>query len=143
MNNIAEMWGKIMVRYGNDYFFALPSDSLIVWIYFGFFTTLALFATAYYFYLRSLSKHSKPYISYSKSLLWPNVSLATTGLLLTFFRYEQIQVLSWRFWMYILLAAIIAYNAWFFSARRQELNDELEKEAETKRKNKWLNKRKK
>jgi hypothetical protein len=140
MSSISAFWNKITVNYGSNYFFALPSDSLIVWTYFGFYLTVLILTAVFYFYFSHKKNGAKPYQIFARGFLWPNVTLAITGLILTFFRYEQIQVLSWRFWMYLLLAIIIAFNAWYFTARRQKLIDELEALSEKKRKDKWLKK---
>ena len=56
MNKVVDFWNKITVRYGGNYFFAFPADSLVVWVYFGLYCTMLIFSIGYFFYLIKVLK---------------------------------------------------------------------------------------
>lgn len=143
MNKITDFLTGISDRFGLTYFFGQPADTITFGFLLGAFTLALITCLGYYFYLRSKSKQQKPYVAYAKAFFWTNLTLILVGLLHLFGRYENLTFLSWRFWMYLVLATLIAYNGWFFSKKRQELEDELEKHATRVRKQRWLSKGKK
>jgi amino acid transporter len=125
-------------RFNIEYFFSVPPETQIIWFWFGCFAILFLTTFLFYIFLRSKGKNLKPYKKYSKSFFWPNLSLALAGLILTFSRYEKLSLLSYRFWVYVTILITVVFNVWFFTIKRNRLDDELLKFRNSERKNKWL-----
>ena len=73
--------------------------------------------------------------------MWPNISFAIVGLVLTLSRYEKLALFSYRFWVYFTILAVVTFNAWFFIVRRNKLEDELAKFYNNARKDKWIKKK--
>lgn len=130
----------IISRFNLDYFFGIPPETEIVWFWFGCFAVLLLLSVGAYLYFRAKGFQQKPYKAYAKSFLWPNLTLAIFGLVLTFSRYEKLALLSYRFWVYVTILGVITFNAWFFTLKRNQLEDELVKFHNDARKQKWLKK---
>jgi hypothetical protein len=143
MSNYLEAVNSLLSRFNIDYFFGQPSDTITLWFLVGFLTVFSLFVVIYSLLLRLKSKSIKPYGSYVKTFFWYNLTFATIGYIHLFGRYENLAMISWRFWMYLLLAIMLAFNGWFFSKRRQDLEDEIEKFMNKARKDKWIKKSKK
>jgi len=131
----------ILSRFGSDYFFAIPPETGIVWFWFGCFAVLLVIAVTLYMYFRAKGFKQKPYRLYAKRFFWPNLTLATIGLVLTFSRYEKLALLSYRFWVYVTILFVVFYNVYFFMIRRNQLEDELLKFNNDERKQKWLGSR--
>ncbi len=139
---ITDFISTILGRYGISYFFGLPADTMTFWVLLSLAVAFLVFVGVYGVYLTRKARKLPPYKFYGKTFFWYNLSLVLLALIHLFGRYENLALLSWRFWMYLLLAIIIAFNGWFFVKRKQQLEDELEAFADKKRKDKWLRKKK-
>lgn len=133
----------ILSRFDTNYFFGIPPESQIIWFWLGFFTLTLLASLVIYIFYRSKGVAVKPYRKYAKNFFWPNLTFSIVGLLLVFFRYEKLAMLSWRFWVYVIVLSMIVFNAWYFMIKRNQLEDDLVKYYNTKRKDKWLKNNKK
>jgi len=141
MNNI---WNQFLVfinRFSGDYFFSTPMETMMVWILIGTFLTFCIVVFCFYLYLRLSHRKNKLYQEYAKSFFWPNLTFGTIGLFLSFFRYENIDILSWRLWIYLNILIIIVFNVWILVKKRSELDDSIAKQQTKKRKEKWLTKK--
>jgi len=130
----------IFSKFNATYFFAIPPETQIVWFWFGFFVLSLVATIVLYLYLQSRGKKVKPYKRYAKNFFWPNLTIAIIGIILTFARYEKLELLSWRFWVYFMLLVSVVFNIWYFMIKRNQLEDEILKFHDTKRKEKWLRK---
>lgn len=135
---LVDFGNQVASRFGIDYFFGQPADTITFWFLLAGFLGFLLFIIIYSLVLRSRAKAAKPYASYGKTFFWFNFSVIILALVHLFGRYENLAFFSWRIWMYFSLAVLIAFNGWFFSKRKQQLEDELERVADTNRKQKWL-----
>jgi|GEM_PF-1162694 len=133
----------LLSRFNVNYFFGIPAETQIVWFWFACFALLLLVSVGVYLYLKAKGLSRKPYKKYAKSFLWPNLTLAIIGLVLTFARYEKLALFSYRFWVYVTILGVITFNAWFFTFKRSQLEDELLKFYNNARKAKWLKSNKK
>jgi tellurite resistance protein TehA-like permease len=130
----------ILSRFTANYFFSVPPETKIIWFWLGFFLVGLIATICIYFFFKRRGKSIKPYKRYAKNLLWPNLSINLLGVLLTLARYEKLTLLSWRFWVYFDLLLLVVFNVWYFMIKRNQLEDEILKFHNTKRKEKWLTK---
>jgi hypothetical protein len=130
----------ILNRFNFNYFFTIPAEAQIVWFWFGFFVLSLCLTGALYLYFNSKSKTVKPYKNYAKNFFWPNLLITLTGIVLTLSRYEKLAMLSWRFWVYVDLLFLIFFNGWYLMVKRNQLEDEIIRFHDAKRKEKWLRK---
>lgn len=135
---LTDFFAKVVNRFGINYFFGQPADSIMFWFLLGAFVVFLVLVLGFYIMFRYRARQLKPYKAYSKTFFWTNLSLVAVAFVNLFARYESLQALSWRFWMYIILAVLVAFNGWFFSKRTFQLNEELITLADKKRKDKWL-----
>ncbi len=135
---VTDFFGAIMDRFGIGYFFGQPADTITFWFLLAGFAMVLAFTIGFYLSLKMKSRKLKPYRSYAKTFFWPNVTLVALALVNLFGRYENLTLISWRFWMYLILAILIAYNGWFFVKRKEQLDEELAALADAQRKAKWL-----
>ena len=131
---------SILNRFNSNYFFTIPIETQIVWFWFIFFVLALILTLVLYLYFKSKGKKVKPYKKYAKYFFWPNLVITVIGILLTLSRFEKLDLLSWRFWVYVDLLFLIVFNAWYFMVRRNQLEDEIIRFHDTKRKEKWLRK---
>jgi len=130
-------------RFNPNYFFAIPPESYGLWVWLSTFTVLLLATFAFYIYLRAKAAKQKPYKKYAKNFFWPNFTLAIIGLLLVFARYEKLALLSWRFWIFLVILFAIVFNVWHLIIKKSKLEDDLLKFHNDERKAKWMTKAKK
>lgn len=130
----------ILSKFDSVYFFTIPPETQIVWFWLGFFVLALALTALLYLYFRAKSRTVKPYKKYAKDFFWPNLTIAIVGIVLMFSRYESLALLSWRFWVYFDLLLLIVFNAWYFMIKRSQLEDEILKFHNQKRKEKWLTK---
>ncbi len=135
---ISDFFGALFDRFGISYFFGQPADTITFWFLLAFFVVALVFVVAFYLSLKIKARSVKPYKAYGKVFFWPNLTICLLGFVNLFGRYENLTLISWRFWMYLALAILVAYNGWFFVKRKEQLDEELLILADTKRKQKWL-----
>jgi len=138
LKSVTDFFAQLTNRFGVSYFFGQPTDTIMFWFLLGTFVVFFFLILGLYFVFRFKTRKFKPYKGYAKAFFWTNLSLALAAFLNLFARYESLQVLSWRFWMYITLAALVAFNGWFFTKRTFQLTEELTALADKERKDKWL-----
>lgn len=129
----------IFSRFNFNYFFATSPETQIIWFWFACFAVLLAITVIVYIIFRAKAVSEKPYRQYAKSFLWPNLTLAIVGLILTFSRYERLALFTYRFWVYATILVVVTFNAWFFILKRSQLEDELVKFHNNERKEKWMN----
>jgi cbb3-type cytochrome oxidase subunit 3 len=140
---VTDFFGKVLERFGAGYFFGQPAETITLWFLLAFFIISLALVLGYYFLLRLRAKKQKPYESYAKTFFWLNFTLVVGGLVNLFSRYENLTVLSWRIWMYLILAVLLAFNGWFFVKRQEQLREELLALVDNQRKSRWLKSTKK
>jgi len=133
----------ILNRFNAAYFFSVPPETQIVWFWLACFVFMLVGTIVAYVVFRTKGANLKPYRRYARGFLWPNLTISLIGIVLTLSRYEQLTVFSYRFWVYVTILSAITFNAWFFTVKRGQLEDELIKFHNTARKNKWLKSSKK
>ena len=133
----------MLSRFNADYFFSPPSESWVIWLWFGLFLVVLALSLVIYSFLLKKSKKTKPYKSYAKTFFWPNFSMSLIGLFFVFSRYEKLALFSLRFWIYLIFFIFIFYNVYFFVFKRKQLHQELLKFHNAERKQKWMPKSKK
>jgi hypothetical protein len=130
----------IISRFNVNYFFTVPVETQIIWLWFGFFVLSLGVTVILFFYFKSKAKTIKPYQSYGNNFFWPNLIITIIGIILILCRVEKLIVLSWRFWVYLDLLLLAMFNGWYFMIKRDQLDDEIIRFYNTKRKEKWLKK---
>ncbi len=128
----------MLSKFNVEYFFAIPPETKIIWFWLGFFVLSLISIIVLYLYYRTKGRTITPYKAYAKTFFWPNLTITIIGILLALSRYERLALLSWRFWVYVAILLLVVFNVWFFMVRRNQLEDELVKFHNTKRKEKWL-----
>ncbi len=141
MSNIFDGIMQFFQRFSGDYFFSTPLETITIWFLFSFFIASAVVAFGVFMFIKVKNRNSLAYQEYAKAFFWPNLTLITLGLFITFFRYENIQILSWRIWLYLTLLVMVVFNAWVLVKKRSELEDKLYKDQVKKRKDKWIKKK--
>lgn len=131
-----------ITKYDYDYFFGIPTGKgIYAWL--ALFFIMLVTTVALYLYFIKKGKIELPYKKFAKRFFWPNLTIAITGLILIFLRFESINYFSFRFWDFLLVFCFIALNIYFYLYYRGRLQDEIEEFHQKKRKEKWLPKKKK
>ncbi|MFA5197422.1 MAG: hypothetical protein WC437_03280 [Patescibacteria group bacterium] len=134
--------GDLFSRFNTDYFFKIPVESKIVYFWLVLYGVFFIGTLIIYFIFRKKGKTEKPYLPYSKKLLWTDLTISAVGLILVFARYEKLNIYSWRFWQTITFVCLIAANIWLVLGYKKLKQDLLRFKASM-RKEKWLKKKNK
>ncbi len=133
--------GDFFSRFNTDYFFKVPVSSRIIYFWLILYGILFIGTLVIYFILRRKGKKEKPYLPFSKKLIWMDLSISIVGLLFVFARYEKLNIYAWRFWQTLAFITLIAANTWLIMEYRK-LRKELIRFKASQRKEKWLKKKK-
>ena len=136
------IFDKIKYLFVSDYFFTTPPETLMLWIWFLLFAVLGVTVLSLYVYYKIRGRRERPFVNFSKNFLWPNLIIVLLGFFNVFSRYEGLTFFSWRLWSYLIVTGALCFNVWFYVVKYADLQDDLVKFHDKKRKEKWLKKKK-
>jgi cbb3-type cytochrome oxidase subunit 3 len=129
-------------RFNIDYFFKPPTSTKLAYLWVVIFLGVLLIDLVIYFIYKRRARRETPYKAYCLKLLITEIPAAAFGLLFCLTRYEHLAPFSYRFWLYLMLVAVIASEAWLFT-QRKVLSEQLIRFRSNERKKKWLKENKK
>lgn len=129
-------------RFNSDYFFADPSSydyNYFLLATFGLLFILGLIFRVYWGKLFAEKDPRKPILKLS---FWIIITLAALGLLIVFFRFQEIPFLTKRIFLYFDLSLLVIYLIGLSIYLKKVLPEKLYNFMNSKRKEKWLPKKK-